>query len=136
MNDALRKKEKEMFEFLYGEEEVKKIDMKRIKLNELFKHKPSWGLRGDPVLWDEFENQTVNINLPATEDEFILLIHNLFEQYSGYPITSDKDFFVEKFSKGGMSSGMICIKHWNDNLIPLLKKRFLDIKNSGKTFKD
>ena len=99
-------------------------------LDEIFKEKPiQWGLRGDPFLWDDFEKNLSTVNIPETEGEFSEIIDHLFYKLTGSPITIEENIFVERYSKGGMSTGMISIQFWVETAIPLLKHRYLSIRN-------
>lgn len=98
-----------------------------LKAAVLFNEKPQkWGLRGDPFLWNDFENAFLEVSLPCTEDEFLLKIQENFLKLTGHKLEENNNFYVEKYGKGGMSSGYICPKVWRENLIPLLIKRLLE----------
>lgn len=47
----------------------------------------------------------------------------LFEAECGHPLSHPQDFRVERFAKGGMSSGMVCMAFWREKALPLLCER-------------
>ncbi|NSB14199.1 hypothetical protein [Clostridium beijerinckii] len=40
-----------------------------------------------------------------------------FLKLTGHSLEENNNFYVEKYSKGGMSSGQICIRIWREELI-------------------
>ncbi len=96
----------------------------------LFQDKPGqWGLRGDPYLWQEMADHFAHTPLPATAAELRALLETAFETLTGYPLSTDeKFFFIERFSHGGMSSGLVAPAFWRDKALPLLCGRL------GETF--
>lgn len=100
--------------------------MTRIKtMASLFEKEPhQWGLRGDPYLWREMREHFARTPTPATADELTALIESAFESLTGHPITEPMPFLIERFSHGGMSSGMVSAEFWRDKVIPMLRERF------------
>ena len=101
---------------------VDKEDGKK-PISIIFKSKPeSWGLRGDPYLWDELEEVFSVIYFPCSKSEFINYFETYFEKLTGNPFRGD-DFEVEKYAKGGMSSGQISMEFWKNRGLQLLISR-------------
>lgn len=91
----------------------------------LFKEEPfRWGLRGDPYLWREMRVQFNETPLPASTRELAALIEEAFTSLTGHPLSETEAFHIERFSHGGMSSGMVSPKFWRESAIPLLQERF------------
>lgn len=88
---------------------------------ELFDTEPmSWGLRGDPYLWIEMKNYFSNTGLPKSKNELEILIGSAFKEITGHQITESKFFHIERFSHGGMSSGLVAPEYWRNTVIPYL----------------
>ncbi len=91
----------------------------------LFAKKPSsWGLRGDPFLWQSMADYLQLQPLPDNTDEFITKIQKTFYYLTQHTMDEERFFKIEKFKHGGMSSGMIDPKFWRQNIMPLLLERF------------
>ena len=94
-------------------------------LASLFTPPPErWGLRGDPYLWDEMKERAENIPLPKTIQELDEILQNLFIEIVGHAPEKDKNFFVEKYDNGGMSSGRVSSGFWLEKGFPLIISRF------------
>ena len=65
------------------------------------------------------------INLPCSKEEFMIKMQENFLKLTGHSLEENNNFYVEKYSKGGMSSGQICIRIWREELIPLLIQRLI-----------
>lgn len=97
-----------------------------LKVSVIFNERPKrWGLRGEPFLWSDLENVFSELLMPCTEDEFIFKMEEYFFKLTGHKLDENNNFYMEKYSKGGMSSGYICPRVWREKLIPLLVKRLL-----------
>jgi hypothetical protein len=83
-----------------------------------------WGLRGDPHLWDEMSEHFAHTPIPESADELVRLIGSAFELLTGYLISEEANFYIERFSHGGMSSGMVSPEFWRDKVIPMMRERF------------
>lgn len=89
--------------------------------NILFNTRPwQWGLRGDPHLWHEMQEKVADLPYPQSAAELVDTLHALFQQLTGAPITSDKFIFVERYNKGGMSSGLVSPQFWRETAVPHL----------------
>ena len=94
-------------------------------IRDLFRDEPTqWGLRGDPFLWRELAEFIGGRALPASAAEFRTILENAYEGLTGYPITHEKSFKVERFKSHGMSSGSVHPKFWQERGFPLLMERF------------
>jgi hypothetical protein len=92
----------------------------------IFEEPPQWGLRGDPFLWEELKSDFVDSEFIWDKDNFSEFLKSFFCKATGYPISHTEDIFLERFDRGGMSSGMISVNFWRTTAFPLLEKRFAD----------
>lgn len=101
--------------------------LKSQTIGPLFAQRPwQWGLRGDPYLWQELETQLGEMPLPDTAEAFARLLSTTFESLVGMPLTStEHHHYLERYSHGGMSSGLISFKFWRETAVPLLIERYL-----------
>lgn len=91
----------------------------------LFDPEPAqWGLRGDPYLWREMRERIGADPRPETAEELVAILQATFQQLTGKPVSHDEHIFVERYSHGGMSSGMVSPAFWRDTAIPLLRQRY------------
>jgi hypothetical protein len=65
---------------------------------------------------------------PASADEFQWLLEQTYTQLTGTPISRRTSIFVERYSHGGMSSGLVSPEFWRETAIPLLLDRYRDAK--------
>lgn len=98
--------------------------------NILFYPRPiQWGLRGDPMLWTDFENHVRQWeNIPKSVEDFRQELRNLFEKLVGQPLKKGSKTFVEKYKHIGISSGVVSGDFWLDIAFPLLAERFETVK--------
>lgn len=95
----------------------------------LFEEKPfQWGLRGDPHLWNEMSEYFKHTPIPETADELVNLIETVFKSLTGHSISEKTNFYIERFSHGGMSSGVISPEFWMNKVIPMLRERYKSLK--------
>lgn len=95
-----------------------------MKVAELFEQGPGqWGLRGDPYLWQEMQERLMDIEVPQTAEELKTLLEDTYEEVTGYSISHEQIFVIERFKHGGMSSGGISPSFWINRGIPLLVER-------------
>lgn len=90
-----------------------------------------WGLRGDPCLWDYLEVAFSTIYFPCSVSDFIRNFEMFFLDITQHPFKGES-VFVENFSHGGMSSGVVSIEYWEKKALPLLVSRLEDLKNKNK----
>ncbi|WP_226669683.1 hypothetical protein [Metabacillus litoralis] len=88
----------------------------------IFERKPNkWGLRGDPYLWNELQTTFARIPLPCSTSQFIQLLKKHFQEVTNHEFsTKIETLSVEKYSHGGMSSGVISTLFWEKEALPLL----------------
>jgi hypothetical protein len=90
----------------------------------------SWGLRGDPYLWEEMLDTLAKEPMPASVTQLIALLERTFEQLVGSPFNIAKEsVFVEKYNHGGMSSGHVCIEFWRERIFPELQGRYFTLRS-------
>lgn len=95
-------------------------------MSRIFEEKPNrWGLRGDPYLWDELSASLGNRDMPGTPEELRELLENEYKSLTGRSICYKKNFLVERYMHGGMSSGYISPGFWSSIAIPLLVSRHM-----------
>ena len=98
-------------------------------LSKLFQDKPgSWGLRGDPYLWEEMKDTLGACAYPATEEQFTKLVEQTYKQLTGVPLANQESIFIERYSHGGMSSGYVSPQFWIEKVLPLLQARYRQSK--------
>jgi hypothetical protein len=102
------------------------------RVSDLFKPEPAqWGLRGDPYLWEEMASVLSDVPLPPTEAQLSALLEETFSRLVGSSLdTSASSVFVERYSRGGMSSGHVSLGFWQETGFPLLRSRYV-----GNAFK-
>lgn len=92
-----------------------------VTLGHLMSKKPaSWGLRGDPFLWEDIKNSYKDqiLDYYYLEMEIENIYFNLTEH-----TFDDGDFFFEKYSHGGLSSGMVSSDFWRNKFISIIRDR-------------
>lgn len=94
-------------------------------LGELFRHEPmTWGLRGDPYLWADMRDFFADWLLPQSIEELNKRIRYAFRSLTGASIDSTAPIFLEKYDKGGMSSGHIDPNFWRTRALEHLREQF------------
>lgn len=94
--------------------------------NNIFKNKPKqWGLRGDPLFWDELEKHQEEIKKVS---DIPKLVYKLYKEKTGEELTPSGEGYVETFQTTGMSSGYVSGEWWIETGIPLLIERYLENK--------
>lgn len=92
----------------------------------LFAPKPqTWGLRGDPYLWDELAAALGELAPPTSAAQLEALIAAAYLRLTGAPLERDEPLFVARYAHGGMSSGMVYPPFWRETAFPLLLRRYL-----------
>jgi hypothetical protein len=96
------------------------------KLSALFDPEPAtWGLRGDPYLWRALREHLSDTDMPTSAADALRLMHRAFGELVGVDLTNARATSVhrEQYAHGGMSSGMISLDAWRQELMPLLADR-------------
>jgi hypothetical protein len=61
---------------------------------------------------------------PATEEQFVALLEETFEQLTGASLANRDPIFVERYSHGGMSGGHVSPQFWAEHAVPVLCERY------------
>ena len=94
-------------------------------VSDLFREEPKqWGLRGDQYLWRELRAKYADVEAPATVQELQKLLEDAFWEATGESLTFCFEVWIERFSHGGMSSGLVCGDFWRSRGFPLVLRRF------------
>ena len=97
-----------------------------IKMADLFDPEPrTWGLRGDPYLWQALREHLSGTDIPASVGEAVALLHAAFGELVGLDLVGDPvpSVYLERYAHGGMSSGMISLDTWRQRFMPMLAER-------------
>ncbi|MCB9187276.1 MAG: hypothetical protein H6601_11120 [Flavobacteriales bacterium] len=93
-------------------------------LYDLFEPEPdTWGLRGDPYLWQEIRLCILDVEGVNDLKEFEDLLDDSFQKITGEKAELNKDIHVPSLEHGGMSSGHVSGSFWLEIGFPLLIKR-------------
>ena len=97
-----------------------------MRVSDLFDPEPpTWGLRGDPYLWRALRAHLASQDIPGSPGELTDLLHQAFRELAGTDLASDPapSVYLEQYAQGGMSSGMISLDKWRQDLMPMLTER-------------
>jgi hypothetical protein len=111
-------------------------DVTDLKVGDLFETEPAtWGLRGDPHVWRALRQHLSGRNLPTSTKQLVDLLNAAFEELVGVDLRSDAapSVYREQFAHGGMSSGMVSLDMWREQLMPTLMQRASMLMNDGGT---
>lgn len=89
-----------------------------------------WGLRGDLFLWMEMRAALNHVPIPEKKGGLKQIISSLFLVLTGTPLSPKVELHIPRFSRGGMSSGMICGEFWHDCFIPMIQQRSIWLKEA------
>lgn len=105
------------------ENTVKLLD-REITLDEVFLIEPEqWGLRGDPVVWEEMKNCFRNETIPLDSDELQKMLCDVYKNITGHNLDQKDDkFYFDSLDKGGMSGGYVLPQWWQNEGIPFILK--------------
>ncbi|HDC4426338.1 TPA: ankyrin repeat domain-containing protein [Enterobacter asburiae] len=96
-------------------------------VSDLFEPAPThWGSRGDLFLWLEMRRALCQVSIPEDKDELANIISAAFQSLTGKSLINrvgGNDFYVERFSRGGGSSGYVASLFWLNEFIPQLQQR-------------
>ena len=102
--------------------------MRQDRIDAIFlKRLLRWGLRGDKVLWDALHTRMIARGLPDTEEAFMAVLADDFEQIVGQGVDGgDEPVAVSTLRRknGGMSNGMVSPAAWRMRLMPRLRARY------------
>jgi len=97
-----------------------------MKLRQIFEPKPhTWGLRGDPYLWEELQSQLGELQMPESAETLSEWLYCAYYALTKRPLANGEPFVVERYKHGGMSSGGISPKFWLETGMPLLIGRYV-----------
>jgi hypothetical protein len=97
-----------------------------MRVSDLFDPEPrTWGLRGDPHLWRALRARLADQDAPTSADELASLLHAAFRELTGTDLVGDPatSAYLEQYAHGGLSSGMISLDTWRQQLMPMLLER-------------
>jgi len=98
-------------------------------VSDLFDPAPDqWGLRGDLFLWMEMRQALCLVPVPEKLSDLADIVSSAFHALTGKPLRSGNEILINRFSRGGMSSGMVDSSFWVDRFIPLLENRLKWLK--------
>ena len=82
----------------------------------------TWGLCGDPYVWQALREHLSATDIPASVGEAISLLHAAFCEFVGHDLVSNttSSVYQAQYAHGGMSNGMISLDTWRQRLMPLL----------------
>lgn len=103
-------------------------------ISDIFDPTPEyWGLRGDLFLWMEMRQTLCRIPIPDQSEKISRTISSAFFTLTGEELNSSVETSVPRFSRGGMSSGLVSGEFWMKTFIPLIQKRATWMKESWGT---
>lgn len=89
-------------------------------LSEMFDiQPPHWGLRGDPLLWEDMKKAFADTPFPYSAHELVMDIHRIFREKTGEELTNTARPVVEAYAQGE-NSGRVSGRFWLCTAIPLL----------------
>lgn len=95
------------------------------RLSAIFSDPPGkWGLKGEPLLWEEFRQRFDAQSAPQTEEKFLEELYDAFEELTGRSVSSDTFISVKRYSQGGLGGGLVDPWNWRAVVIPMLARRF------------
>lgn len=98
-------------------------------LSLIFDRKPeTWGARGNPYLWDELQRLCVGESLDTDAYGIANMVCETFEKMTGKPLTFEAEEYVNSFTHGGMSSGIVTGEFWISVGIPFLIDNLKKVK--------
>jgi hypothetical protein len=97
-----------------------------MRISALFDPEPEmWGMRGDPHLWRALSAHLADHEVPASAEELASVLHAAFRELADTDLAKDpaSSVYREQYAHGGMSSGMISLDTWRQQLMPMLAER-------------
>ena len=104
-------------------------------IKSIFEPEPQrWGLRGDPMLWQELKQAFSGDHTFNDEKAFEQALYIKAANSIGEPIEQGKIIYIPRFDPGhGMSRGKIDCSFWIDEGFPLLIARFKLLISDSET---
>lgn len=109
--------------------------MNAMSVQTIFQPTPiQWGLRGDPQLWKDLEEYFLKNPIPIdlSDKRFFERIHEVMIELVYNSTEFGVDFSVDRYEAGGLSSGMISARFWEETAIPLLLDRLHQLQNTAQ----
>jgi hypothetical protein len=92
---------------------------------DLFSPRPeNFGMGGDGFLWDELSSHFTTQALPNSGREVKMALEEAIVKLTSATFDGQDAYFVERYDRGGMSSGYVSRHYWVATGIPLLVSRF------------
>jgi hypothetical protein len=83
-----------------------------------------WGLRGDQFLWIDLAGGLAKQPLPNSVSVLLKMIGKKFRELTGRKLLNEGEFTIDRYSYGGISSGMVDMSYWRGPLWRELVSRF------------
>lgn len=102
-------------------------------VSEIFAEPETWGLRGDPFLWEYLKKYYADIEIPYSIEQFHSEILLTFQEFTGRPLEKGEQYMASEFAKvhAGMSTGQLDGSFWIDKAIPLLLSRLKKLNDES-----
>lgn len=102
-------------------------------VSEIFTEPETWGLRGDPFMWEYLKNHYTDIEVPYSIEKLRSDIFLIFQKFTGKPLERGEEYFVSEFAPnyGGMSIGQLDGSFWIDEAIPMLLNRLKKLNDDS-----
>jgi len=71
------------------------------------------------------------VSLPCEKASFIVHFEQFFQQLNHYPFGGEGAIFMEDYAEGGMSSGRVSMKFWQEEGLPPLPSRIEKVQSEG-----
>lgn len=68
-----------------------------------------------------------NTCMPGSDEGLAGFVEDAFHTLTGHELHGKEDFYVEKYSHGGMSSGFVNPRFWRSEIVPLLSNRLSQV---------
>lgn len=66
-------------------------------VSEIFTEPETWGLRGDPFMWEYLKNHYTDIEVPYSIEKLRSDIFLIFQKFTGKPLERGEHYFVSEF---------------------------------------